>query len=109
ARIVKVAGGDAAIERSVLELYMTDAEQRIAALKQEIDAGDLERGRITAHSLKGASGNVGCAAMQRKAFEIEEHAAAGRRGEAGALLPELDRLFLQTRALLFAFLADHTG
>ena len=65
-------GGD---EEFFIELLKDLAElgqDSLIKFKEAVDSSDGELLRITAHSLKGASGNLGAKELQNLAFELEQ-------------------------------------
>ena len=73
--------------REIVEVYLTDAPQRIAEMRRTHTEGDQENLIRAAHSLKGSSANVGAIRVKAAAQEIE-HAA--RRGELAGLGDSID-------------------
>ena len=93
-------GGDESVLNEILDVYLEDALAQIAFLEQAAANGDAEAVRSRAHSLKGASGNVGAMAMQTLAAQIE---TAGRQGElerAKSLIPSAQEQYKKLRAIL---------
>jgi len=58
-----------------LALYLTDADERLEALRSATDAGTA---LAAAHALKGGSADVGATHVQALAAELEVRARAGR-------------------------------
>ncbi|GEM_PF-1465688 len=69
------------LERSVvvrlLSFYLTDLPRHVQAIEQSMEAGDHERIRRHAHSLKGSSANLGVRSISAMAREIEDSAISG--------------------------------
>lgn len=63
--------GEPDLLREVVELFEQDARSRAAQLVAAIEAKDAEAIRLHAHSLKGASSNVGARKIERLARWIE--------------------------------------
>ncbi|MCS7031760.1 MAG: Hpt domain-containing protein [Gloeomargarita sp. SKYG116] len=84
-------GDDPEFIQELLQLYVQDAQARLAALQQA--SVSLNWGQIQheAHQLKGASANVGATAIQNLARTLEELAAAQQE-------PERVRELIQTLA-----------
>ncbi len=91
-RLAAFTDGDAAVEAELLALFVATAERYLADLASSVD--QAERWRATAHSLKGAAGNIGAAAMAELA------AAAERTTPDPKLLARLESTFAATRASL---------
>lgn len=100
--LLELTDGDAQFEHELLDTYRASVENILARLRDGLSSGDLTQVMREAHALKGASLNVGAAAMGQCAAAIE---AAGRDGdlatahraarqlgaEEAALWAELDR------------------
>ena len=82
-------GGNRALYRKlVIELGRTQAE-RLAELRADLSAGDLERAHRNAHSLKGVAGNIAATSVYALAGELERACARGNAVATGQLLPRL--------------------
>jgi len=82
--------GDEELAREIIGAFIDDISFQIEAVKAwdgEVDAEGLRR---SAHSIKGASSNVGAMAMSKAAAKMEEKAGAGLVKEAMALSPLLE-------------------
>jgi len=66
------ANGRPGLLAKVVGLYLDDAPQRLAALREGIDQGNAETVRKAAHALKSGSANVGAATLARLCRELEE-------------------------------------
>ena len=81
---------DEDLARKVVEGFLKDIPKQIEALKACLEAGDAARAERQAHTIKGASANVGGEALRAVAFEMEKAAKAGDLGSVTARLPELE-------------------
>jgi PAS domain S-box-containing protein len=81
-----------AVLADFIQMYTTQAPQRIAEITRALEEGDLKRLSQVAHSLKGASGNLGAGAVAEVARRIE---AAGQGGHAEVIAPMLDEIRLR--------------
>lgn len=63
---------------SLLEAYLKDSERRCFEVSEAWEAGDLEALRRSAHSLKGASSNIGAAALAELCASLEHLARDSR-------------------------------
>lgn len=78
-RLGLFSGGDAELERVLLELFVATADGYIAAL--ELAQDNVEAWRRTTHALKGASANIGAvrlAALARTAEDASPNAVMVR-------------------------------
>ena len=60
--------------RELLELYVETTTSDLAQLKGAIEAKDAQLAHAKAHSIKGASGNLGLDEMYELAKEIDDRA-----------------------------------
>lgn len=74
-RLRTVTGGDVELVRELVDTYVEDTEQRMCRLDQAIQSGVAAEVRIEAHSIKGASANMGADAVRDIAFRIEQMGA----------------------------------
>jgi PAS domain S-box-containing protein len=91
--------------REILETFLSNAAEKMAALREGVGAGDHPAVERAAHALKGSCGMVGAHGMAALGRAIEE---AAERGEAppsarlDALAREWDRVRQECRARLAA-------
>jgi HPt (histidine-containing phosphotransfer) domain-containing protein len=64
-------GGDEALLREVVGIFLEDAPAHLATLRRAIDEGNPETIEKTAHSLKGEMGYLGISDLSLKAGELE--------------------------------------
>lgn len=65
----------------LLEAYLADSERRLFEVSEAWEAGDLETLRRSAHSLKGASSNIGAPELAERCGTLE-HLARDRQTDA---------------------------
>jgi PAS domain S-box-containing protein len=75
--------GDRQLVEEIVGTYLADTPHQIESLEASLAIGDLPGVERHAHSIKGASGNVGGERVRSLAAEIE---TAGRLGNLGAAL-----------------------
>jgi HPt (histidine-containing phosphotransfer) domain-containing protein len=83
---------DEYLARMVVEGFQEDIPKQIAALKGYLESGAAGAER-QAHTIKGASANVGGKRLMEVAFEMEKAARAGDLSAAGRHIPELEAQF----------------
>ena len=88
---------DEVLARKVIEGFLYDIPKQIGVLRTCLKAGDAARVERQAHTIKGASANVGGEAMGAVAFEIEKMAKAGDLEAGTARLPELGNQLARLR------------
>jgi HPt (histidine-containing phosphotransfer) domain-containing protein len=96
-----IAEGDGgAFFRELVDIFLTDTPKRLADLEQALAAGDLVTAGRAAHSVKGAAGNFGAAALARAALRAESEAKAGRGDAVRAALPAFRAEYERVEAAL---------
>jgi|GEM_PF-3206796 len=81
-----IAGGDREFYLSLLQLFLQTQGKSMEQVRTALEAGRYDAARIQAHTLRGASSNIGAVAVQAAAAALED--ALTRQ----ALQDELDRL-----------------
>jgi HPt (histidine-containing phosphotransfer) domain-containing protein len=101
--LLQRVGGDRALLREVIQLFVSTSAGHVAVIREALAAGDVDRLRRAAHTLKGSAGSLGAVAVAETARRLEAAAAradlAGGAGELSALeeglrelRPHLDQL-----------------
>jgi CheY-like chemotaxis protein/HPt (histidine-containing phosphotransfer) domain-containing protein len=98
--LLHLLGGDASLVREITAEFLEDAPLEIEALMAALDAGDTEAVKEHAHTIKGAAGSVGGAALFSAAFELEKAAKAGNPAGARVFAAKLEREFERLRAAM---------
>jgi HPt (histidine-containing phosphotransfer) domain-containing protein len=88
---------DEALARIVTAAFLKDAPGLIDALVGCLRSGDAQGAIRHAHTIKGASANVGGEALRAVALDIEQAATAGDLDGATARLPDLVTAFARLR------------
>ena len=75
-RLATFTDGDPGLEAELLELFVATAAGYLDELREAVNDTDSRAGRwqATAHSLKGAAGNIGAVAMAELAAAAEQTA-----------------------------------
>jgi CheY-like chemotaxis protein/HPt (histidine-containing phosphotransfer) domain-containing protein len=97
--------GEAELLDEVIELFLTDAPNRLAEVRTALEQGDPKRLQMAAHSLKGAAGYVGADRTSAQALKLEN---LGRRGELSQALDEYQLLEREIESLREAIAASIT-
>jgi PAS domain S-box-containing protein len=95
--------GDDALAQIVYEAFLEDMPRQIQALKQLVADRDDAASARQAHSIKGASANVGGETLRKLAAEMEKAADAG---DWRAVIDRMDELELQFSRLKCAMGAN---
>jgi CheY-like chemotaxis protein/HPt (histidine-containing phosphotransfer) domain-containing protein len=85
--------GDEALAEEILGEFMEDVPRKFVALKEALGNGDAAAVHHQAHTLKGASANVGASALEKIAYQVEVAGEAGDLTEAGMLVSQLEKQF----------------
>ncbi len=92
---------DKNLSRMVVEEFLKDIPLQIVALKGYLEIGDAAGVERQAHTIKGASANVGGERLRDVAFEIEKTAKIGDLNAAWIHMAELETQFYQlNRAMI---------
>ena len=81
----------------VMDAFLGEIPKKIEALKRHLAAGDVAGVERQAHTIRGASGNVGGKALCAVAHEIEQRAEAGNLEAVMARMPELETQFTRLK------------
>ena len=90
-RLRRVSLEDPERMREIIDLYLSQSGDLIAALENGIRAGEAKKAEQAAHKLLGSSSSCGMSAVVPSLREIEALAREGRLAEAGAPLAEAKR------------------
>ena len=99
---------DEDLAREVAVGFLEDMPRQIDALRTYLQAHDVEGTVRQAHTIKGASANVGGESVRAVAFEMERAAGAGDLAGVVAHLPDLDAQFVRLREAMQAFAGEET-
>lgn len=85
----QLAGEDADFETELLGMFLTEADDSLQQLGAAIASEDIPATEDIAHSLRGASANVGAIALAHVASQIEHLARNGEIVGTAELLAQL--------------------
>lgn len=74
----QLAGEDTDFEAELIEMFLQDAERSLRDLERAIAHRNLQAVEDIAHSLRGASANVGASALALVASQLEQIARNGQ-------------------------------
>ena len=95
-----------ALVRRLIASFQARAPRHLAAISEAYAAGDAQTVEDQAHSLRGAAGNIGAAAVMRVCESIEDEARAGRLPDSvAAELRELREELVRVECRLREFSA----
>jgi two-component system, sensor histidine kinase and response regulator len=92
--------GDADLISELADMFLDDAESRLAALREALQSGDASALERAAHTLKGSSGNMGATKMAAMCAELQEACASGDLGRAPFVLARLEEELARVRPAL---------
>ena len=70
-RVRKISNGDLGFEAMLLDLFITESQRDLAAIRDAMLAGDRAGLRAAAHSLKGAAASIGARRLQEECQAME--------------------------------------
>jgi PAS domain S-box-containing protein len=97
--------GDEDLARTVANGFLDDIPRQIEALRSYLDTGDAVKVARQAHTIKGASANIGGEALRAAALKMETVARAGDLEAAAAGLPGLESQYARLGEALAGFIA----
>jgi two-component system sensor histidine kinase/response regulator len=92
-------GGDEELAHQLVELFVAECPQMMAAVRQSVESGDVEQVRRAAHAFKGSVGNFTDGAPMTTAWDLEQ---IGREGAIENAPEVLRRLEAEVDAFLAA-------
>jgi signal transduction histidine kinase/CheY-like chemotaxis protein len=100
-RLREISGNDPVVERELVELYVQSGEELMTAMETALARGDIEGVQRAAHTLKGASANLGAMRVQGMLMLIEQTCAPeelATQMQAARIAFSFTRTFLERRA-----------
>lgn len=95
-------GGDPQLFSNLIELFLSDSKDNLAALKLARESGDHQRIKWLAHRIKGATGSFGARTMARICKELEELTPDYTAETVKRLIDALHEEFVRIRKALEA-------
>ena len=92
-------GGDTFL-REIIGIFLEDTPLRIAEIDQSLAAGDAGTFIRAAHTIKGASSNVGAASLRAVAEQLEHRSKKDGLADVTALVAELKTAFATAQTAL---------
>ena len=103
-RIEDATGGDREFLQELVDIFLTDAAERVAELKDALSKGEAEDFGRTAHKLKGSSANMGAVGLSDIAKDMEAMGRARSLDSADTLIESLQEELGRVRESLQAML-----
>jgi HPt (histidine-containing phosphotransfer) domain-containing protein len=107
--LLKMTGDDHEFVDDLIDTYLADAVDQLAALDAAVEAADAAALTRPAHSLKSSSLNVGALELGRLGRELEEQGRAGQLDGAAERVAAAHRQFEAVRTTLLARRAEDAG
>jgi two-component system sensor histidine kinase/response regulator len=85
--------GNKELATKIFKVFLKDVPQKYTALKEAIEEDNAVLVQRLAHTLNGASANIGALALQDIASQIELAAKSGDLNKASFLIPKIDEQF----------------
>jgi PAS domain S-box-containing protein len=92
--------GDGAVLGEIIDQFLTQTAEGRDELFRVVGTGDSPAVERAAHTLRGASANVGAKPLSAICAELEQRGRAGQLDEAGGLVDQFDAEFERVRAAL---------
>jgi HPt (histidine-containing phosphotransfer) domain-containing protein len=97
--------GDREFAEELVEMWESKTNEDLLTLQGCIDSGDADTLLKVAHSLKGASANLGALTVQYAAKDLEHLGREGDLATAGNALSSLTEQILQAKAVYTKYFA----
>lgn len=104
-RIEDATGGDREFLEELVQIFLTDADERIEELKDALLKGEAESFSRTAHKLKGSSANMGAVRLTDIARDMESIGRSASLNGAVELMEPLQEELVRVRDTLRSMLA----
>ena len=91
-RLNEVSDGDVEFQQELLEMFIEDVTEKLPGLQQAFQDGDCSEIAHYAHTIKGASANLGITSMQAIALKLEHQARDDQLEEPQQQLTQIHRL-----------------
>lgn len=105
ARIQDTSDGDTEFEQELFEAYLEDCADRIGRLRNARAASDTDALRREAHTVKGASANVGTTQLQAIAQILEQTATDLDGAAIDELIAKIEAEFARVKEAIQGYLA----
>lgn len=103
-RIQDTSDGDAEFEQELFAAYIEDCSDRIARLRGAIADQDSASLRREAHTIKGASANVGTTQLHELAQALESADPGANGGATTDLVAEIEAEFDRVKTAIESYL-----
>jgi PAS domain S-box-containing protein len=94
--------GKGDLKSEVVGIYLSEAPQLVAKLKETVGAGDMPETARGAHTLRSSSANVGARRLSELCKDLENAARSAASSDCGGLVARIDVEFAVVRRMLTA-------
>jgi two-component system sensor histidine kinase/response regulator len=91
AAALKRIDGDRQLLEELLQLFAEECSNNMSEIRRALEKGDARHLERLAHTMKGASANLGAKRVSEEAFELEKHTRSGTLDHGGELVESLQR------------------
>ncbi len=88
---------DKELAKTILDSFLEDIPKQIQLLKEFIEESRIHEAERQAHSIKGASANIGGEQLREVAFQIEKMCKEGNTDNVSELIQELEQKFVELK------------
>lgn len=99
------AFGDTSFEKELVQIFVSDTEERVPKLLEAVQNADVEAVKMEAHAIKGASGTIGADKLANLARQLEQMGVAGDLNPAALAFRKVAEEYQRVRAALDAYVA----
>ncbi len=89
--------GDRELAESIVRCFLEDTPAQVVELNRSLNDENVKEVALIAHSIKGASSNVGGEGLRKLAFDIERAAKSGNLALAKELAKELENSYTELK------------
>lgn len=100
ARLKELSRGDAEFQNELLEIFMEDALEHLAEVKQAFQTKDYVTLARRAHQLKGASATVAVQQLPDLAAQLERQAIKHQLTDASELIAQLEQILERIQSFI---------
>lgn len=90
-KVLKMTDGDMELLKELFQLFISDYPKKLSQFSQAIEEENFEVIQNIAHSLKGASGNLGLSSIYELTLKIENSAKEGDIADVKRAYKDLER------------------
>jgi HPt (histidine-containing phosphotransfer) domain-containing protein len=102
--LLSVFGDDREFFSDLFRTYYEDNSSRMKQLHSKLEIKDADAVEQLAHSIKGASGNIGAEAMKEFATELETMGRESQLGQAPSVLDSMNSEFEQIKTYIDSYI-----